>query len=103
MNHSHDHDPVEQMNRHRRDELVAIARTLGGTPDATDATAERVDATGVEITITSPRDTTLGRIEFLEPVSDFPNGIRIAFVRLARHAQNTLDETPPPSRGTTLS
>lgn len=88
MNHSRNHDPVEQMNAHRTDELLVIAQTVGQVPDATAVRADAVDAAGIEITVETPGGTMRRRVDFLEPINDYPSGIRVAFVRLARHARN---------------
>ncbi len=88
MNHSRNHDPIEQMNRHRTDELLVIARTVGEVPDAIAVCADAVDPTGIQISIETAEGTVRRRVDFLEPIHDYPTGIRVAFVRLARHARN---------------
>ncbi len=89
-NRNHNPDPLHHLNTHRVDELLAVARTAGGMPHATAARAERVDAQGIDITVETPDGPARTRAEFLEPVLDYPAGIRVAFVRLARKARSDL-------------
>lgn len=93
MDHRTPHDPLERINAHRLDELAVIARAFGGVPDPKIVRAERVDAEGIDITIESPSGVRTTRVTFSEPVSDYPSGVRVAFVRLARRARNVLDES----------
>lgn len=86
MRHSQDHDPLERINTHRRDELLAIVRAYGGRPDAEAVRAEGVDRTGIDVVVERPPPSARVRIDFPEPVEDFPSGVRLTFVRLARQA-----------------
>lgn len=91
MRHSELHDPLERINSHRLDQLLDIARAFSGHPAARSVRAEGVDAAGLDLRVEAPRETARCRVPFLEPVEDFPTGVRLAFVRLARSAQRTLD------------
>jgi len=93
MDHRGPHDPLERINAHRLEELEVIARAFGGVVDIMGVRAEGVDAEGVDIAVESPGGPTTARVNFLEPVSDYPTGVRVAFVRLARHARRVLAET----------
>ena len=93
MGHRVPHDPLERINAHRLEELDAIARAFGGVADVRGVRAERVDADGIDIAVESQRGRTTARVRFLEPVSDYPSGVRVAFVRLARRARSVLEAT----------
>ena len=92
MGHRVPHDPLERINAHRLDELDVIARAFGGVAEVRGVRAERVDAEGIDIAFDSPSGPTMTRIRFLDPVSDYPSGVRVAFVRLARRARSVLEE-----------
>ncbi len=91
MGHRAPHDPLERINAHRVDELVAIARAFGGVGEVLGVRAELVDAEGIDIHVESPTGATTARVRFLEPVRDYPAGVRVAFVRLARRARAVLE------------
>lgn len=91
MGHRRPHDPLERINAHRLEELDAIARAFGGFADVWRVRAERVDAEGIDIAVESRSGPTTARVRFLEPVSDHPSGVRVAFVRLARRARSVLE------------
>lgn len=85
------HDPLERINAHRLDELDAIARAFGGVANVRGVPAERVDAEGIDIAVEARSGPTTARVRFLDPVSDYPLGVRVAFVRLARRARSVLE------------
>ncbi|MGI8755477.1 MAG: DUF2470 domain-containing protein [Acidimicrobiales bacterium] len=89
MKHSDHHDPLERINSHRLDQLLAIARTFGGHPAARSVRADGFDRAGIDLTVDDPGGPASCRVTFLEPVEDFPTGVRLAFVRLARAAHDT--------------
>lgn len=93
MGHRVPHDPLERINAHRLEELDAIARAFGGVGDVRGVRAERVDAEGIDIAVESESGPTTARVDFLEPVSDYPSGVRVAFVRLARRARSVLEDS----------
>lgn len=89
--HRGPHDPLERINAHRLDELGVIARAFGDVADVGGVRAERVDAEGIDIAVESRSGPTTVRVRFLKPVSDYPSGVRVAFVRLARRARSVLE------------
>lgn len=90
MNHGA-HDPVEHVNDHHPDELLAIARAFGGHPDATSALAERIDPAGMDLVLDTPHGPVSARVGFAEPVADGdPGELRVAFVDLTDRARAAL-------------
>jgi hypothetical protein len=85
------HDPVERLNAHHADDLLATARAFSGCPDATAARAERVDRSGIDLELDTPRGRTKARVEFTELVTDVERAaLRRAFSVLARQARAVL-------------
>jgi hypothetical protein len=78
------------MNDNHADGLLFAARVFAGHPDATAARAVSVDCRGIDLRIEAPGGPAAGRIEFTEPIpeSDYPGGVRVAFVRLVRRARD---------------
>lgn len=91
MKHGRHSDPLQHMNDDHAADLLAVARALGGHADATAARAEQVDRDGVDLVVDTPRGSTTARVEFAEPIpeADYPDGVRVAFVRLVRRARMT--------------
>lgn len=89
MNHDQHSDALHTINTRHPDQLLAIARAFGGHTDATQGQAERIDAEGIELVLETPSGPTTVRVGFAEPVVDYPDGVRVAFVRLARAAQRS--------------
>lgn len=83
------HDPVQRVNDKHREELLVVARTLGGHPEATAARAERIDNRGIDLVLVTPGGPIEIRINFTEPVTD-PKWMRAAFRDLTRRAQAAL-------------
>lgn len=88
MNHRRHSEALHAINTRHPDQLLSIAQAFGGQADATAARAERIDADGIDLAVDTPKGPVAARVEFDETVSDFPEGIRVAFVRLARAAAN---------------
>ena len=86
------HDAVSQLNQRHRSQLLAIARSFGGIPNATDATAVNIDDDGIELDIC----TTNGRSCRHIPFTGRPDtrSRRLAFRQLARQAarQNNAED-----------
>lgn len=80
------HDPVQVVNDKHARELLAIARLLGGHPEATSAKAERIDGDGIDVVLATPGGPVASRIDFPEPSSG-PMSMRAAFRELAKRAQ----------------
>ncbi len=89
MPHTHS-DPLVHLNTNHAEELLLVARAFGGHPDATAARAQHADAGGVDLVLDTPAGQTPARIDFDEAVANFPDGFRVAFVRLARAARTTV-------------
>lgn len=86
---SQPHDPVQRLNDHHGDDLLAVARTLGGHPDATSARAEHIGPAGVDLVIDSPLGWSRTHVNFVEP-ADGNRELRLAFRALAAVARATL-------------
>jgi len=96
-----DHDPVERLNDHHADDLLAMARAFGGHPDAISAQVERVDRDGIDLSIETPLGRATARVTFAEPLTDAgPSSIRLAFRTVARQAKAVLaaDGNEPSAR-----
>ena len=83
------HDPVQRINDKHGEELLGVARSLGGRPDATSARAARIDPSGIDLEIITPGGPAVVRVDFTEPVSD-PRWMRAAFRDLTRKAETAL-------------
>lgn len=90
MKHERHSDPLQKMNDDHSAELVVVARAFAH-PDATAARAERVDRDGLDLVVDTPRGSMAARVDFPEPISEvtYPDGVRVAFVRLVRRARST--------------
>jgi hypothetical protein len=84
------HDPIERLNDHHRDDLLAVARTFAGYPTATRARAMRVDARGVDLEVDHREGTATAYVAFPEPADGTPRSVRGAFHRLATEAKTVL-------------
>jgi hypothetical protein len=103
MGKHRDHDPLERLNEHHGDDLLAIARTFGGYPDAVSAQAEGMGVEGVDITVETAQGQARAHVAFSDAVRESgPGGVRVAFTRLARQARARLAATDDVSspRGT---
>ncbi len=85
-----DHDPVQRLNDLHAGDLLAIARTFGGHPDATSARAERVHDEGIDLAVDEPGGPTTTRVPFVRDVGQ--RGPRRAFLDLSRRAQAALGD-----------
>jgi len=83
------HDPVQRVNAKHAEDLVIMARSLGGHPEATAARAERIDRFGIDLVLATPGGTVEARIDFIKPVSD-PKWMRAAFKDLTKRARAAL-------------
>jgi len=77
---------VQHLNEDHADALLAMARALGGHPDATEATCARIDRYGLDLSLQTPRGSTETRIGFPEPANR-PGDLRAATVELAKRAR----------------
>jgi len=78
---------VDHLNDDHADSLLAMARRLGGYPDALAARCTAIDRYGINLAIETPRGHAPSRVGFAEPV-DEPGGLRAATVELARLARD---------------
>ena len=84
------HDPVERLNDHHADDLVAIARAFGSAPTATSARAVRVDSRGVDLEIDDGEGIATAHVDLPEPGDGTPRSVRGAFHGLATKARAIL-------------
>jgi len=77
---------IAHLNADHADALLAMARTLGGHPDATTAACHAIDRLGLDLFVSTPRGSAFTRLAFARPVTD-PGGLRAATVELARRAR----------------
>jgi heme iron utilization protein len=77
---------IEHLNADHADSLAAMARTLGGYPDAVSATCNGADRYGLELKVTTDRGAAYTRVGYLKPI-DSINELRAATVELARRAR----------------
>jgi len=85
------HDPVQRLNDHHADDLLAIARAFGGVPDTTSARAEHVEPAGIDLLVGTPRGPATAHVDFAVPVD--PDRLRMAFRALAEKARTVLADT----------
>lgn len=64
------HDPVQRVTDKHADELLDVARTLGGHAEATSARAAQIDRYGIDLVLTTPTGPAQTRVDFAQPVSD---------------------------------
>lgn len=77
---------IEHLNEDHADALLAMAQTLGGHPDATEAQCHSIDRYGLDLYVTTPRGFGFARLPFAETVAE-RDGLRAASVELARRAR----------------
>lgn len=77
---------IDHLNADHADALLAMARALGGYPDALAARCSAIDRYGLNLSIETPRGHAPSRVGFAEPVAD-GEGLRAATVELARLAR----------------
>ena len=77
---------VRHLNEDHADALLAMARVLGGHPDATSARCERADRYGLDLRADTPSGRANVRVGFEAPLDD-AQGLRAATVALARLAR----------------
>ena len=82
------HDPVQRLNEHHAEDLLAVARALGNHPDATSARAEHIGTTGVDLVIDTPHGRSRTHVDFVEPATS-DRELRLAFRALAAVARAT--------------
>ncbi len=82
----HAADAVAHLNGDHADSLLAMARNLGGYPDATEVSCSSADRYGLDLSVVTPRGKAVTRVGYAEPI-DSVGGLRPATVELARRAR----------------
>ncbi|OKH78828.1 pyridoxamine 5'-phosphate oxidase [Mycobacterium sp. SWH-M3] len=77
---------IAHLNADHADALVAMARTLGGYPDATAAQCTAADRYGLDLRITSDRGAAHTRVAYAAPISSIAE-LRAAAVELSERAR----------------
>jgi len=77
---------VAHLNEDHADALLAMARALGGHPDATAARCTRADRYGLDLEADTPRGRAWPRVGFAQPCGA-PDGLRAATGELTRRAR----------------
>jgi hypothetical protein len=80
---------IEHLNDDHADALLAMARALGGYPDATAATCTAADRYGLDLQVQTPRGSAPARVGFAEPVTEAA-GLRGATVELTKRSRAQL-------------
>lgn len=80
---------VDHLNEDHADNLLEMARALGGREDAESARCAGIDRYGLDLTLETPDGMAATRIDFLDPVES-PDGLREATVLLAKAARGKL-------------
>ncbi|HEU0318926.1 MAG TPA: DUF2470 domain-containing protein, partial [Solirubrobacteraceae bacterium] len=78
---------VEHLNRDHADALLAIARALGGYPDATAAECSSIDRLGIDLDVRTARGRAAARVAFPAALGDSTE-LRAATVELTRRARS---------------
>ncbi|MEZ0339431.1 HugZ family protein [Mycobacterium sp. pV006] len=77
---------INHLNADHADSLLAMARTLGGYPDATEATCTGADRYGLDLRLTTERGVAYTRIGYPQPIGSVGE-MRSAAVELTRRAR----------------
>jgi putative heme iron utilization protein len=77
---------IEHLNADHADALSAMARALGGFPDANAASCTGADRYGLDLKVTTRRGIAYTRVGFAEPISGIDE-LRAATVELVRRAR----------------
>jgi putative heme iron utilization protein len=77
---------IEHLNADHAESLAAMARTLGGYPDAVSATCTGVDRYGLDLKVTAERGPAYTRVGSANPIASIDE-LRMATVELARRAR----------------
>lgn len=80
---------VSHLNEDHADALLAMARAVGGHPDATAASCLRADRYGLDLHVHTPRGEAEARVGFAAPARE-RDGLRAATVELTRRSRALL-------------
>lgn len=78
---------IVHLNNDHADSLLAMAKNLGGYPDATVATCTTADRYGLDLSVTTPRGDAATRVGYTHPIDDISD-LRAATVELAKRARS---------------
>jgi heme iron utilization protein len=78
---------IDHLNADHADALAAMARALGGFPDADGALCTGIDRYGLDLKVTTPRGIAYTRVGFIHPI-DAADQLRSAAVELVAQARN---------------
>ncbi len=83
-----EHDPVQRLNEHHADEILAVARTFGGYSGAASARLVAIDREGLHLEVDDPTGTFEAEVRFRDALPDLDPSLsmRLAFRQLARRA-----------------
>ena len=77
---------ITHLNADHAEALCAMAKTLGGYPDATAATCTGADRYGLDLKVSTPRGVAYTRVGYTAPIDSYDD-LRSATVELARRAR----------------
>jgi heme iron utilization protein len=77
---------IAHLNADHAEALCAMARTLGGYPDATAATCTGADRYGLDLKVDTPRGVAYTRVGYAAPIASYDD-LRSATVELAQRAR----------------
>jgi putative heme iron utilization protein len=79
---------IAHLNADHADALVAMARTLGGYPDTTEAVCTGADRYGLDLRVSTDRGVAYTRVGYRAPIRSYDE-LRAATVELATRATQT--------------
>ncbi|MBV9514592.1 MAG: DUF2470 domain-containing protein [Mycobacteriaceae bacterium] len=85
---------IGHLNADHADALAAMARALGGYPDAEAATCTGVDRYGLELRVASHRGIAYTRVGFADPIGSIEE-LRSATVKLVHQAREAISRSSP--------
>lgn len=77
---------ITHLNTDHAESLCEMAKTLGGYPDATEATCTGADRYGLDLKVSTPRGVAYTRVGYATPIGSYDD-LRSATVELARRAR----------------
>jgi putative heme iron utilization protein len=77
---------ITHLNNDHGDALVAMAQTLGGFPDCTEAACTGADRYGLDLRVVTPRGVAYTRVGYTAPINSLGE-LRAATVELTRRAR----------------
>jgi heme iron utilization protein len=77
---------IAHLNADHAESLCAMARVLGGFPDATAATCTAADRYGLDLKVSTPRGVAYTRVGYPAPIDSYSD-LRTATIELAQRAR----------------